>query len=329
MTKRECEEHKAIPQQDMMLTVPIYASRNNDELITITDIIFALGSNKVLIVLLGCFFMVLSSIAAYMQTPIYKAEIIVIPSKSSQGNSINNISSQLGGLASLAGVNFNNQAVDKTQIALEQIYSKVFLQEFVNKHNILVPLLAAATWNEDIRQLEIDETLYNTNEGIWITNDSHIKTSPDIWDIQNKFKDILKISESKASGLIKVTLEHSSPVLASNWLNYLITDLNQFNQNVDTQSIEKNIIYLKEQLTKTEVVGMQTVFFSLIEEQTKKLMLANIESDYLFEVVDPAIEPNKPANIPKLLIIILGGFTGIMIGVIFTFYKLLKTKLTT
>ncbi|MCV5941666.1 hypothetical protein OFN64_33855, partial [Escherichia coli] len=76
----------------------------------------------------------------------------------------------------------------------------------------------------------------------------------------------------------------------------------------------QNLFYLNEQLDKTSIADMQNTFYKLIEEQTKSLMLAEAQDEFVFKVIDPAIVPDKKDNPNRLLIIIIGSILGLMLG---------------
>jgi len=58
------------------------------------------------------------------------------------------------------------------------------------------------------------------------------------------------------------------------------------------------------------------VFFRLIEEQTKTVMLAKVSSEYLLKTLDPSIAPEKKAKPKRALIAVLGTLLGGFLGVV-------------
>ena len=51
------------------------------------------------------------------------------------------------GLASLAGVNLSGGGSDKTALAIEVLKSREFISKYIDKHRILVSLMAAKGWD--------------------------------------------------------------------------------------------------------------------------------------------------------------------------------------
>ena len=77
----------------------------------------------------------------------------------------------------------------------------------------------------------------------------------------------------------------------------------------------QNLAYLNTQLQKTAVADMQSTFYKLIEEQTKSLMLAEVQEEFIFKVVDPAVVPEQKDSPKRALICVLGTLLGGMMGV--------------
>ena len=101
------------------------------------------GGNKVLI---GAFIAVftLGAVAlAFVLTPKYRAEVVIEPADSSSG--LGDLG-QLGGLASLAGINIGGGMSKKSDAALEYLRSRTFTAGFIQRHG-LMPLLVAKKWD--------------------------------------------------------------------------------------------------------------------------------------------------------------------------------------
>ncbi|TOH86698.1 GNVR domain-containing protein, partial [Vibrio parahaemolyticus] len=49
-------------------------------------------------------------------------------------------------------------------------------------------------------------------------------------------------------------------------------------------------------------------------EQTKSLMLAEAQEEFVFKVVDPAVVPELKSKPKRSLIVIVGTFMGFMLG---------------
>lgn len=258
----------------------------------------------------------------------YQASVTLAPAANNESNALSKLAGQFGGVASLAGINLgSNLESDKSALALEVLVSRIFLEEFIDKHDLLIPLMASDGWNVKTKELSIDDDIYSLKEEKWVRDVSFPKSSkPSLWEAYEKFKELLTINKNEDSGVIKVSIEHYSPVLAKTWLALLISDINLKLRKDDQRDSEDNINFLKAQLENTSLSGMISVFYQLIEEQTKTLMLSHRREEYVFKVIDPSNVPEKKHGPRRVLIVIAGMLLGSIFSVCLLIIKLLKSK---
>lgn len=247
---------------------------------------------------------------------IYRAEALLTPSAEQKGGGLGALAGQFGGLASLAGINLGGGGSDKTGIAIEVAQSRQFVTAFVRKHQLEVPLIAAIKADKRSGELIIDPEKYDSAAKKWVREVPEGKSiAPTDWELVKAFNAITSVSFDKKSGLATVAIDYYSPQLAKQWVDWLVADLNQAMKQRDVADAERNISYLKTQLAKTSVADMQTVFYKLIEEQTKTLMLAEVNQEYVFKTLDPAVVAEEKAKPKRALIAVLGTVLGGMAGV--------------
>jgi len=247
---------------------------------------------------------------------VYRAEALLAPSAEQQGGGLGALAGQFGGLASLAGINLGGGGTDKTGIAIEVAKSRQFVTAFVRQHQLEVPLIAAIKVDKRSGQLIIDLEQYDSAAKKWVREVPEGKSiEPTDWELVKAFNAITSVTLDKKSGLATVAIDYYSPQLAKQWVDWLVADLNQAMKQRDVADAERNISYLKTQLAKTSVADMQTVFYKLIEEQTKTLMLAEVNQEYVFKTLDPAVVAEEKAKPKRALIVVLGTVLGGMAGV--------------
>ncbi|MCF2848063.1 Wzz/FepE/Etk N-terminal domain-containing protein, partial [Pseudoalteromonas sp. PAST1] len=72
--------------------------------VTFLDLLEAIWQGKWVITICAIAFLLLAVVYAVLQPNIYKSTSLLTPSQSNSGSALGNMSSQLGGLAALAGV---------------------------------------------------------------------------------------------------------------------------------------------------------------------------------------------------------------------------------
>ncbi|WP_221892364.1 Wzz/FepE/Etk N-terminal domain-containing protein [Teredinibacter haidensis] len=270
------------------------------------------------IVIATTFVFALASVFYALSLPnVYKAQALLSPSDESKGGGLSALAGSFGGLASLAGVDLGASG-DKSVVAIEIMKSRRFINEFIHKHNLLVPLVAAKGWNLNKDSLIFDSDIYDQNSGEWIRDVSPPrKAKPSDWEAYEYFLENFSVSQDKKNGLIVVSIKHFSPTLAQEWVSSLILDINEYMRTRDVEESSRSIEYLSLQLGNTSVADMRKVFSQLIEEQTKTIMLANVRQEYTFTTIDPAVVPEEKDSPKRSLIVlialILGGFIGVVI----------------
>ncbi|MGL4466018.1 MAG: Wzz/FepE/Etk N-terminal domain-containing protein [Plesiomonas shigelloides] len=255
-------------------------------------------------------------IFALSQPNIYRSEALLAPSTEPQGGGLAAMAAQFGGLASLAGVNLSGGGSDKTAIAVEIGKSRQFLSHFIRQHQLEVPLMAVTKADKATGELVIDEDVYDAAGKKWVRDIPPGKSvEPTDWELVKAFRELAKISQDTKSGLVTVAVEYYSPESAKQWVDWLVADLNEAMKLRDQTDATRNITYLKAQLEKTPVADMQKVFYQLIEDQTKTLMLTEVNQEYVFKTLDPAVVAEEKAKPKRALIAVLGTLLGGMLGV--------------
>ncbi|MBC5832149.1 Wzz/FepE/Etk N-terminal domain-containing protein [Vibrio metschnikovii] len=290
--------------------------RHEDE-IDLRELFIALWKGKWIIIATTFVFAVGSVLFALSQPNIYKADTLLAPAESSGGGGLAKMAGQLGGLAALAGVNLGSGGSSQTELAAQVIKSRRFIEHFIEKYDILVPLMAAKGWDLTTNQLIIDDTVYEEQTQTWLREPKGLRgAKPTAQEAHETFiKDIFTVSTDKTSGLYTVSVSHYSPFIAQQWATWLVEEINQVMRERTIAETTQNLNYLQEQLQRTSVADMQTTFYKLIEEQTKSLMLAEVQDEFVFKVVDPAVVPELKDKPKRALIVVLGTLLGGMLGV--------------
>ena len=266
------------------------------------------------------------SVILSLQLPnMYYSEAVLTPAQSSE---MPNLSGQLGGLASLAGLSLGADQGNRTAVALETLKSRKFITGFIKKHQIAMPLIAATEWDNTADKLVIDSTLYSAERNEWVREVSYPYTQvPSDWELYDAFMKIMSIEQDPVSGVIKVGIEFLSPYLAAQWVENLVKDINQEMRSRDKEQAVKSIEYLTKEIENIAVASTREVFFSLVEEQLKTKMLAEVTPDYAFTVIDPPYASELKSAPKRSFIVLIVTFLAAFIAtVLFSVIALSRQK---
>ena len=260
---------------------------------------------------------IIAVVVALSLPNIYRAEALLAPNDQQDTGGLSALAAQYGGLASFAGINLNSGSADKTALGLEILQSRKFISEFIERHDILVPLMAVEDWDAESGELKIDPKVYDLATDRWARDViPPRKATPSLQEAQKKFMGTLLVSQDKQSGFVKVAVEHYSPTVAKQWVDWLVEDINFSIMQQDVAEAEQAIAYLNEQIESTPLADLQNIFFKLIEEQTKTVMLAKVSPEYILRTLDPAVVPEKKSQPNRALICVLGTLLGGMLSVL-------------
>ena len=225
------------------------------------DLLEAIWINRFLVILFPLLVGSITALYTLTLPNMYRAEVLLASSESNTQNP----SIAQSGLASLAGINLPSEKNEQTLIAIETLKSRKFISEFLIRHEALPALMAPVSWNSKEDILEVGE--YHGS----------------IQEATKRFLSIFSVEKlSKSTPFVLIIITHISPTQARDWLTSMVEDLNQGLSERDVTEVENSIKYLEEQINKTNVSDLKQLFYSMIEAQTGKAMLAEVDQNMLF-----------------------------------------------
>jgi uncharacterized protein involved in exopolysaccharide biosynthesis len=234
---------------------------------------------------------------AFSVQPMYRSEAVVWPADSSNGQG--SLGGQLGGLASLAGINLGNAGGKKSDEALEFLRSRAFAAGFIQRHNLL-PVLFAKKWDATRSQWREPDDAPTIAEGV------------------AKFtKKVREITEDRRTGIVTVSVIWSDRIAASEWANSMVSEADRALRERAIGEQSRSIEYLKSEAAHTNTVDVGNAISKLMETEMKNAMLARTRDAYAFEILDPATvrDPKDRDSPNKPLMVVLGAGLGFIVGI--------------
>ena len=275
---------------------------------------------KYLILGITSLFIIFSIIYSLQIPNQYKATTSLAPSENTGAILGQSVNSPLGGFAGLVGFSGMEPAATEAELAMEIMQSWGFIETFIKNNNIEVELSASEGWDEKTNKLIINQDIYDLDKSVWVGN------KPSSWKQFKLFSGIFEVQKLKNSVTILLSFEFFSPHKAKEWLDLYVVSINDHMRERRIKRVERNIEYLQNQLVKTSKAVMETVFYNLIEEQTKTLMLAeaNID-DYVFMTVSKSMLPEEKSYPFRRVIVIqytlIGGILSFLLVFLLRAFK--------
>jgi uncharacterized protein involved in exopolysaccharide biosynthesis len=235
----------------------------------------------------------------------YRATILISPVSTNSGGAalggVSSLLSQMGGIASFAGLSASGDTKKSESLAVLQ--SEALTESYIRQNNLLPVLF----WN-----------VWDPRNQRWTVTDP--KKMPTPWKANEFFKlKVRTVTTDVKTGLVTLTISWRDPQVATKWANDLVALANDYLRKRAIDESERNIAYLNSQANKTDVVAIRQAVFSLLQSEINKEMLARGSDEYAFKILDPAVVPEKAASPqPALLIAMaLGGSLALCVFVAF------------
>ena len=296
-------------------------SQVSDE-IDFYKLFFVLWGGRRLISGVSGFAAIVSLVVALLLPNVYTASALLSPAEESSGG-LSSLMSQYGGLASLAGVSLpSGNDGSKAQLGIQILKSRIFIGKFVNRHGLLPDLMAVDRWDAVSKNITYDPAIYDVKQQIWTRKiDPPLTPKPSLQEAFKQFQEVMSISEDAQTGYVSISIEHKSPIVAAQWVEWLVSDLNTTIKNQDVSEAKRSIKYLKQQISSTSLAELRAMFFELIQSQTETVMLAEVRPEYVFKTIDPAVVPEEESQPNRILICIFGTMLGIILSSLLVLFR--------
>jgi LPS O-antigen subunit length determinant protein (WzzB/FepE family) len=277
----------------------IVTGRNRETSGSVLDaaqVLALLWHRKLLLLVVLLFFLAFGGAYLLMATPVYRAEAVLIAAES---NPPPNLQGTLGGLANLAGVNLG-QSADAVE-AVATLRSRALVESFIIDRSLL-PVLFADEWD--------------SNNQRWIGEDPN--EWPDLRRGVTKFVEQIRyVEEDSVSGLVTLAVEWTDPDLAAEWVDDLVLRINSHLRQRDAADSERRLENLANRLTGENLLELRQAISSLIETELQTSMLAEVDIEYAFKVIDPVRAPEEPISPRASIVMLLSLLSGLVVGFLF------------
>ncbi len=290
---------------------------NNDE-IDIKEILKVIWGKKIYLTSIVVFMTLIFVLISFLIPNKYESTFLMVADEEStmQGSL-----SEYSALAGIAGV--IPSETSQGEIGIEILKSRILIEKFINKYDLLIPLFASKYWDDEKEELILDKNIYDSELKKWTRDISApfglIPSNYEAYELW--IEDIFSYNYDSQSGFITVTIKHHSPFIAKQWAELLVLELNNYMRKVAVDEAELSIEYLEGEIAKTQSEELKLLFYKLIQSKTEKNMLAYSRDEYLFRVIDPPFLPVEPSSPNRLFLIIIGSILGFVFGVIAVLYR--------
>lgn len=266
--------------------------------VTIADVLREVWRIRWLLVVSILVPAVLAFTYAKLEPPVYKASVLVKVVSEEQGGALDGLISQAGGLASLAGLSSLRKGDGRVE-PLAVLKSRSLVEDFIKQEN-LRPVLFPGWWDAESAR--------------WKKGNPD---GPPAGRVVREFtKNVLRIEEDPATGLVRVEMHWRDPAVAAHLANSYIDLANKRLQQRAVAMAELRLRFLNQELAKGGDVQLRQAIYKLMQSEISSAMVANVRRDYAFRILDPAVgsdidDPWWPRAVP---LVIMAAIVGLILG---------------
>lgn len=283
------------------------ANPNPRARVNVGAVMHHLWRRKFTIALGTLIFVALAGAYAYrVAKPVYMSSMVVVARQDARGAGLAGISQQLGGLASLAGVNIGPRGSAEERVAT--LSSRWAAEELARRNDIVPVLFPPEPGLFGLRPYKAP-TLQAATEAF--------------------MKNVRRIQYDNRTGIITVSMRMRDRMLAAKWAADLVDIANERLKAEAIRDAQQNIDFLKREGQQATLDSVRQAIVSLMEANMNEVMLANVQSNYAFRVIDPPVPPEVDdfvsPNRPQILLLgFLLGFCAMSALVLWPHRKSLQ-----
>ena len=294
-----------------------------DDELYLREIFFVLNQGKRIIAYVTALLVIIGIIYSLLLPNIYQSKALLAPVDESS-SLIGGALSQYSGLAGLAGINLpTGETGSNSKKAFESLSSLNFFENHVMPRIFLPDLMAIESWDHEKNIIIYDDSIFQKDSNTWVRNFSYPqKLIPSAQESFETFEDEnLSLREDFKTGYVTLSIKHQSPIIAKQWVEIIVEEVNSFYRQKDKETSEKAVIYLNKQIENTKLSEIRQVTASLLEKEIQKLTLVEANEDYVFEYVYPPSVMEEKSEPNRILIVILSFILGVFLGMIIVLYR--------
>jgi capsular polysaccharide biosynthesis protein len=281
-----------------------------DGTIDLISIFKELWASKIKIIVLGLIFAVSSSIFTLFMPQYWTASstLMTVEEASAGGGAAGS------SLASMVGVSLGSSSIDKGQIASEIAKSKDFFKYLIQDEQVLVNLIAISGFKDE--KNVYDPKIYDVALKKWV------REKPTFHAAYEKYRSTFSFSyDWERGGFMEASVTHRSPAVAKTLLDKIIVGLNDQYRARDLKEADKSLEYLSSMASSVTNADLRRSMSSLMQNQLKTKMFANVREYYLVEPLDSVYQPQLRSKPKRTRIVLLSTFIGLLLSCMYIIFR--------
>jgi hypothetical protein len=201
--------------------------------------------------------------------------------------------------------------------------SRRFLYTFIEEHDVRQQLFESR-WDAERNEWRVGSGGAFAAAVDWLSSvgappdlpSRSADNGPSLWQAYERFRDLLDVSQDRQTREIRVSLEWRDPIVAAQWVNALVADLDQQMRQAAVDQSTSRLSFVQKKFAEENLVPLREAMSGLMEKELKRIMVASVQGDYSLHVIDPAVAPERKSSPRRLAMVFLGAVFGLFMAVI-------------
>lgn len=281
------------------------------------EIIYLLWIEKFYIFTCTAIFLFFSILYSLSLPNLYTSSALLVPNQNESG--VNSSLRSYSGLAGIAGISIPSNSSSSYSEAFAKMSTFDFFVNNILPNIQLSNLLAVDHYNRVRQEIVYDSNKFSSTEKKWL---GIYENGPSIQIAHALFiKNHLEIFQDIDTGYITLSITHESPRVAKKWVDIIVDQINFNMRNEHKLRSIKSIEFLNLQLMSSNFNEIKQALASLIEKETEKLMIIEVNKDYIFRVIEPPVIKELKSSPNRLVIVFILSFLGFVVSMVYIIAK--------
>jgi capsular polysaccharide biosynthesis protein len=275
-----------------------------DTPVELKELFNILWKGKKPIIIIASVFFAVAAIYTLNQADLYKSSA-----------SMSVIKMGSGGNTITTSITFSGLAVAEKGVKgpryVNTVRSRAFFKNLIEVDEDFLPaLMVAERYDKKSEKLIYNSDVYDVVNKKWLVEKPHYL------DAYHHYRGMVTIVYHQERSIIDISIEHISPVAASDMVESIIYKADALLRTLDLQASSESLEYLTNAIPRTQQLAIRGAMNDMIMNQLETQMTASIGPTFIIQVVDPPFVPLYRFSPNRTFISFSAGVVGLVFGII-------------
>lgn len=237
----------------------------------LTDLLRTLLSRRWFILGAAAAGTLLALAASFLVTPIFRGESVVVIDGDDADRGLAGLVGELGGLASLAGVNLGGMSAGADEV-LAYLQGREMGMKFIREQGLADAIIKAPHLRGVLSGREA------------LTEDQKSREAYRLFA-----SEVRSVQFDKKAGVTRIIMDWPDPDVAADWANSYVALADAALRKRALDGYQGRREFLEKELETTNQVDLRNAVAKLLDSQLRLAMVANSRGEFALKTIDPAV----------------------------------------